>query len=132
LGYSPFYVLYGQHLRQFGITDDSAVASVPLSDWIQEKSLITTLIQQHLTRAQSRIKQQADKSRSERQFAVGDWVYLKLQPYVQASLAPRSNQKLAFKFFGPFQVLDKIGAVAYKLALPASTFIHPVFSCVPA
>jgi hypothetical protein len=127
LGYSPFYVLYGQHLRQFGITDDSAVASVPLSDWIQEKSLITTLIQQHLTRAQSRIKQQADKSRSERQFAVGDWVYLKLQPYVQASLAPRSNQKLAFKFFGPFQVLDKIGAVAYKLALPASTFIHPVF-----
>jgi hypothetical protein len=127
LGYSPFYVLYGQHPRQFGITDDSAVSSVPLSDWIQEKSLITTLIQQHLTRAQSRMKQQADKSCSERQFAVGDWVYLKLQPYVQASLAPRSNQKLAFKFFGPFQVLDKIGAVAYKLALPASTFIHLVF-----
>jgi hypothetical protein len=77
-----------------------------------------TLIQQHLTRAQKRMKHQADKSRSERVFSMGDWEYLKLHPYVQASLAPRANQKLAYKFFGPFQVVSRVGDIAYKLKLP--------------
>jgi hypothetical protein len=85
------------------------------------------LIKQHLSRAQVRMKQQADKHRSERQFAVGDKVFVKLQPYVQSSLAPRANQKLAFKFFGPYTILARVGSVAYKLALPPSSSIHPVF-----
>jgi hypothetical protein len=63
-----------------GFPKDSAVSSLPLADWMKEKSLMNTLIQQHLTRAQKRMKTQVDKARSERQFAVGDWVYLKLQP----------------------------------------------------
>jgi hypothetical protein len=54
-------------------------------------------------------------------------VFLKIQPYVQSSLAPRANQKLTFNFFGPFRVVQRIGAVAYKLELPASSNVHPVF-----
>lgn len=54
-------------------------------------------------------------------------VYLKLQPYVQSSLAPRANQKLAFRYFGPFKILSKIGTVAYKVELPSTSAIHPVF-----
>jgi hypothetical protein len=73
------------------------------------------------------MKQQADKSRSERSFSVGDEVFLKLQPYVQSSLAPRSNQKLSFKFFGPYRILAKVGEVAYKLDLPSTSIVHPVF-----
>jgi hypothetical protein len=46
---------------------------------------------------------------------------------VQSSLAPRANQKLSFKFFGPFKILDKVGSVAYKLEVPSSASIHPVF-----
>jgi len=85
------------------------------------------LVKQHLLRAQDRMKRQADKGRSERSFNVGDSVFLKLQPYVQTSLAPRANQKLSFKFFGPFCVLERIGPVAYKLELLLSASIHPVF-----
>jgi hypothetical protein len=73
------------------------------------------------------MKSQADKNRSERSFAVGDMVYLKLQPYVQASLAPRANRKLCFKFFGPYKIIDRIGSTAYKLQLPTSATIHPMF-----
>jgi hypothetical protein len=52
---------------------------------------------------------------------------MKLQPYIQSSVSTRSNQKLAFKFFGPFSIIDKIGSIAYKLELPQGSSIHPVF-----
>lgn len=85
------------------------------------------LVKQHLLRAQRRIKWQADKHRSEREFAVRDLVFLKIQPYVQSSLAPLSSQKLLFKFFGPYRIIQRVGAVAYRLEFPASSRIHPVF-----
>jgi hypothetical protein len=54
-------------------------------------------------------------------------VYLKLQPYIQTSVAHRANHKLSFKYFGPFNVLKRVGLVAYKLELPVGSSIHPVF-----
>jgi hypothetical protein len=86
-----------------------------------------SLIQQHLARAKSRMKNHADKNRTERSFSVGSWVYVKLQPYVQTSVAARSNQKLSFRFFGPYQITEKVGSVAYKLQLSATSTVHPIF-----
>jgi ribosomal protein L21E len=57
---------------------------------------MSQVIKQHLLRAQARMKLQADKKRSKIQFAIGDKVFLKLQPYVQSFLAHRAHQKLAF------------------------------------
>ena len=71
------------------------------------------------------MKTQADKRRSERTFDVGDLVYLKLQPYVQVSLAPRAHQKLSFKYFGPYNIPARVGSVAYKLELPPSSSTSP-------
>ena len=94
---------------------------------LTERSTMLDLVRQHLLRAQQRMKLYADKHRSERSFNIGDMVFLKLQPYVQASLAPRAHQKLSFHYFGPYKVLEKIEAVAYKLDLPDSSSVHPVF-----
>ena len=81
----------------------------------------------NLQRANNRIKQYTDAKRREEQFLVGDWVYLKLQPYRQHSIFRRAHQKLASKYFGPFQVTAKVGAIAYCLALPVDSKIHPMF-----
>jgi hypothetical protein len=127
VGRSPFEVLYGHSLRHFGLHTTEAVPVAELTAWLQDREVISKLVRQHLLRAQARMKQQADKQRSEREFSMGDQVYLKLQPYVQSSVTARSNQKLSFRFFGPYVILERIGQVAYKLKLPESALIHPVF-----
>lgn len=73
------------------------------------------------------MKQQAEKKRSERVFAVGDWVFLKLQPYRQTSLAPRRSLKFSAKYYGPFQIIAKVGSAAYSLQLPPISAIHRIF-----
>jgi hypothetical protein len=64
---------------------------------------------------------------SDRVFQEGEMVLLKLQPYVQSSIVNRPCPKLAYKYFGPFKVLEKVGSVAYRLELPENSLVHPVF-----
>lgn len=127
LGKSPFVVIYGHEPRYFGIDISQSCQNEELQNWLQEHELMQNLVRQHLTRAQNKKKVQADKRRSHRDFSVGESVYLKAQPYVQTSLAPLSSNKLSFKYFGPFPILDKIGTTAYHLKLPDHCMIHPVF-----
>jgi hypothetical protein len=55
------------------------LSSVPdLEQWLQERELLSELIKQQLARAQQRMKAQADKHRTEREFNEGDSVFLKL------------------------------------------------------
>ena len=72
------------------------------------------------------MKSQADKHRLERTFQVREWVFLRLQPFRQKSMN-KKHGKLAPKFYGPFQIVEKIEIVAYKLELPEKAQIHNMF-----
>jgi hypothetical protein len=81
LGKSPFEVLYGYTPRQLGIANLQLSNVLDLEQWLTERDL-SQLVKQQLLRAQQRMKSQAYKHRTKREFAVGDSVFLKLQPYV--------------------------------------------------
>jgi hypothetical protein len=81
IGRLPFEALYGYSPRHFGIPMTPETSVPNMDTWLQERQLITDLMKQHLNHACVRMKAQADKGRSEREFPVGDLVFLKLQPY---------------------------------------------------
>jgi hypothetical protein len=60
------------------------------------------------------------------QFNVGELVYLRLQPYWQKYITLRKHLKLSPKFFGPFNVLSRIGTVAYRFFL-----VQEPYKCLP-
>lgn len=126
LGKSHFEVLYGHPPRHFAITNEVQTHTPDLDQWLLEHHLLQDVIQYNLHRAQHRMKHYADLQHSEKEFVVGDLAYLKLQPYIQSSVALRSNQKLSFRYYGPFKVLAHVGTVAYHLQLPDECKIHPV------
>ncbi|GAU21227.1 hypothetical protein TSUD_11450 [Trifolium subterraneum] len=124
---SPFEVVYGRPpptLVKF-LSNETKVAAVALE--LSERDEALKQLKLHLLKSQQQMKAYADRKRQDLQFAVGEWVFLKLRPHRQQSLVKRINQKLAARFYGPFQIIDKVGAVAYKLQLPAESKIHPVF-----
>ncbi|XP_062086173.1 uncharacterized protein LOC133792284 [Humulus lupulus] len=94
---------------------------------LEDRDAILDDIRMHLLRAQQRMKQQYDQHRHHEEFKVGDLVYLKLRPYREQSLEKRCDERLAANFYGHFKVIARVGAIAYRLGLPATSTIHPVF-----
>jgi hypothetical protein len=74
--------------------------------------------------AQQRQKVYADRKRRDHPFKVGDSVLLAAR---QNQLPPGLSSKLSAKYFGPFPIIAAVGTHAFKLELPESVTIHPVF-----
>ena len=90
---------------------------------LKEREDMIKVLQYQLKKAQYYMKMHTDQHRFERSFQIGDMVYLKLQPYRQVTVATGISPK----FYSPFQVVDKVGKVAYQLALPSEAQIHNIF-----
>lgn len=70
---------------------------------------------------------QANKKRMDKQFKVGDLVYLRLKNYKQTQSWLVTTKSFTKRFFGPYKILEWIGPVAYRLELRASSHVYPVF-----
>lgn len=73
------------------------------------------------------MKGYADKSRKNWEFQEGDFVWLRLKSYRQNSVENRCFTKLSKRYYGPYKITKKINPVAYRLDLPATGSIFPVF-----
>ncbi|XP_026459659.1 uncharacterized protein LOC113360359 [Papaver somniferum] len=122
-----FQALYGYTPPHLAFPVQATTSVAVVHDYLLERDHMIQLLKEDLSKAQHRMKHFADNHRTDRSFVVGNWVFLKLQPYRPSFVALRTNMKLSAKYFGPFEVLQRIGNVAYKLKLPVESRIHPVF-----
>lgn len=128
IGMAPFEALYGRPCRTpFCWTDVWREEGVKNSI-IEETMEKINMIQTNMKKAQYRQKKYAGQKRREVQFAVGDMVYLKVVA-IKGKGKDRfgKTSKVGKRYEGPFLITEKVGEVAYRLALPKTMGIHPVF-----
>ncbi|XP_059623127.1 uncharacterized protein LOC132266290 [Cornus florida] len=124
---APFKALYSRPFRSpICWTEVGETAALGL-DIVLETNEKIKLIKQRLLTTQSRQKSYVDKRRRPLSFKVGDHVFLRVSPRKGLMRFWKSG-KLSPRFIRPFEVLDCVGEVAYRLALPTQIDrVHNVF-----
>ena len=124
---APFEALYGRRCRTPVCWEEVGIRSIYRSTIVGETSDKIKLIQEHLKVARSRQKSYADARRRDLQFKECDKVFLKVSP-IRGTLRLGQKGKLARRYIGPYEILSKVGDVAYRLALPPElSEVHNVF-----
>jgi len=96
-------------------------------DLVDETTKKIEMIRQKLLTAQSRQKSYADRRRRPLEFEVGDHVFLKVTPMTGIGRSIKAK-KLTPRFIGPYEILERIGPVAYRIAIPPHlSNVHNVF-----
>ncbi|KAL0536920.1 hypothetical protein IC582_025883 [Cucumis melo] len=127
IGMAPFEALYGKCCRSPVCWDEVGEQRLMGPELVQSTNEAIQKIRSRMHTAQSRQKSYADVRRKDLEFEVGDKVFLKVAP-MRGVLRFERRGKLSPRFVGPFEILERIGPVAYRLALPPSlSTVHDVF-----
>ena len=95
---------------------------------VQKTSKKINIVREKMKAAQSRYKSYANQHRKDREFDVGDHVFLKVSPVRGVVRFGQKRGKLSPRYIRPFEILERIGKVAYILALPPKmSGVHNVF-----
>ncbi|KAJ0857239.1 putative nucleotidyltransferase, Ribonuclease H [Helianthus annuus] len=124
---TPFQALYGRpppSLPHYTLDKNRATT---IEETLLEHQRVLDLLKSTLQITRQRMADQANKHRQDKEFSAGDLVLLRLRMYRQQSVAYRGVEKLSRRYYGPFMIIERIGKVAYRLALPPGSRIHPVF-----
>ena len=124
---APYEALYRRPCRSPICWTEVGESSITGPDLIRDTSEKVGMIQKRLLIAQSRQKSYADVRRRPLEFKAGDHVFLKVMPK-RGVIRFGKRGKLSPRYIGPFEVLERVGAAAYRLALPPSlSSVHEVF-----
>ncbi|KAL0544353.1 hypothetical protein IC582_019467 [Cucumis melo] len=127
IGMAPFEALYGKCCRSPVCWEEVGEQRLMGPELVQSTNEAIQKIRSRMHTAQSRQKSYADVRRKDLEFEVGDKVFLKVAP-MRGVLRFEKRGKLSPRFVGPFEILERIGPVAYRLALPPSlSTVHDVF-----
>ena len=101
--------------------------SITSMELIRDTSNKVHLIRNRLLTSQSRQKSYADRQHRPLEFEVGDHVFLKVMPK-RGVVGLSKLGELSLRYIGPFEVLERVGTVAYQLALSQClSGVHEVF-----
>jgi transposase InsO family protein len=121
---TPFFANYGYHPR---FTPDLGTQSDEIPEISEYAAALTQLhaeLRAEITQAQMAQAEQANKKRyPDPVLKPGDTVWLKRKNI----RTTRPSSKLDHKQIGPYTILERVGSRAYKLDLPATVKLHPVF-----
>jgi hypothetical protein len=124
---APFEALYGRKCRSPICWDEVGERVIIGPQLVADTIEKVSKIREHILTAQSRQKSYADNRRRPLEFMEGDKVFLKVSP-MKGVMRFGKKGKLSPRYVGPYEILERIGKVAYRIALPPSLAgIHDVF-----
>nr|GFC96695.1 putative nucleotidyltransferase, ribonuclease H [Tanacetum cinerariifolium] len=124
---TPFEMLYGRKCRALICWDQVRERVIEGPEMIEVTNAKVDVAKEKLKEARTRQKSYADKHRRSLEFQPGDHVFLKVSPARRVRHFGIKD-KLSPRFIGPFEILDRVGEVSYRLALPPQlSHVHNVF-----
>jgi len=124
---TPFRVVYGRDPPSIRSYDHSEIRVAAVTQSMTERDAFLEDVRLRLEQAQAITKATYDRSHRPQQFAVGDWVWLRLHHRPHGSLPEATRGKLRQRFFGPYQIIEKINDVAFRRSLPPGARLHNAF-----